>query len=184
MENVSIDDVEPSTFRKDIDRRGLTGPLNTANVAINRYVLEPGKRLSGLHAHMDQEEVFIVIDGTITFETMNGEIVVGAGEAIRFAPGDFQSGKNDSDSEVVAYALGVPRDSEDLRIPLECPECGHDDMHPIVTEDGEFLVCPDCGAETEAKCPECGHDSMRAILAEDRGKPISVCQDCGAEAEI
>lgn len=150
MQHVTLDEVEPNSFGGDVDRRGLTEPLGTSDLAINRYRLEPGERFSGgLHAHMDQEEVFVVIDGEATFETPDEEVSVGAGEAIRFAPGEFQSGKNDSDAAVLAYALGAPRDSEDVRIPTECPECGHDDMRAIPGEDGFDLVCPDCGTESE-----------------------------------
>jgi hypothetical protein len=80
---------------------------------------------------------------------MDGEVTVGEDEAIRFAPGEYQSGKNDSDGEVVAFALGAPRDSEDVRIPQECPECGHDNLRAIPGDDGFDLRCPECGAEVE-----------------------------------
>jgi uncharacterized cupin superfamily protein len=188
MEKASVEDIEPATFGTDADRRGLSDPLNTSDVAINRYTLEPGQRLAGLHTHVDQEEVFIVVEGETTFETfapedgVGGEIAVGAGEAIRFAPGEFQSGKNDSDGEVEIIALGAPRGTEDWRVPVACPECGHDDTRPTVAEDGEMpvLVCPDCEEQSEVECPECGGENMRAILGED-GEPVSVCLDCGAE---
>lgn len=148
MDKVSIDDVDPGAFGRDIDRRGLSEPLDTEDVAVNRYRLEPGERFSGgLHTHMDQEEVFIVLEGEATFETMDGEIPVGAGEAIRFAPGEFQSGKNDGEEPVVAFALGAPRGTQDVRVPQECPECGHDNMRAIPGDDGFTLVCPECEAE-------------------------------------
>lgn len=150
MERVSIDDVEPSAFGSDIDRRGLSDPLGTSDMALNRYRLDSGERFSGgLHAHMDQEEVFVIVEGEATFETTDGEVTVGAGEAIRFAPGEFQSGKNDSDGAVVAFAMGAPRDSEDVRVPEDCPECDHDDMRAVPADDGFDLVCPECGAELE-----------------------------------
>ena len=148
MEKVSIDDVTPRAFGSDVDRRRLSDPLGTSEFAINRYRLAPGERLSGgLHAHMDQEEVFVVVDGEATFETMDGEVTVGSGEAIRFAPGEYQSGKNDTEEELVAFAMGAPRDSEDVRIPEECPECGHGNMRAIPADDGFDLQCPECGAE-------------------------------------
>ena len=151
MEHVSIDDVEPDAFGSEIDRRGLAGPLGASDVALNRYRLQPGERFSdGLHAHMDQEEIFVVIEGTATFETLDGDVTVDAGDAVRFAPGEFQSGKNDGDGEVVAFALGAPRDSEDVRIPQECPECGHENMRAIPGDDGFALRCPECEAELEA----------------------------------
>ena len=150
MEKVSIGDVEPDAFGSDIDRRGLSAPLETTDLALNRYRLDPGERFSGgMHAHMDQEEVFVIVEGEATFETMDGEVTVGEAEVIRFAPGEFQSGKNDSDGEVVAFAMGAPRDSEDVRLPQNCPECGHDNVRAIPGDDGFDLQCPDCGAELD-----------------------------------
>ncbi|PSQ33057.1 cupin [Halobacteriales archaeon SW_10_68_16] len=149
MEKVTIDDVEPSAFGRDIDRRGLSDPLGATDVAVNRYRLAPGERFSGgLHAHMDQEEVFLIVEGGATFETLDDEITVGAGEAIRFAPGEYQSGYNDGDGELLAFALGAPRETEDVRIPRECPDCGNDNMRAIPGDDGFDLVCPECGAES------------------------------------
>ena len=151
MEKVSIGDVEANAFGSDIDRRGLSDPLGTTDFALNRYRLAPGERFSGgMHAHMDQEEVFVVVEGEATFETMDGEVTVGESEAIRFEPGEFQSGKNDSDGEVVAFAMGAPRDSADVRLPQNCPECGHDNVRAIPGENGFDLECPDCGAELDA----------------------------------
>ena len=150
MEKASIGDVEPNAFGSDIDRRGLSDPLETTDLALNRYRLDPGERFSGgMHAHMDQEEVFVIVEGEATFETMDGEVTVGEAQVIRFAPGEFQSGKNDSDGEVVAFAMGAPRDSEDVRLPQNCPECGHDNVRAIPGDDGFDLQCPDCGAELD-----------------------------------
>jgi uncharacterized cupin superfamily protein len=150
MEHVSIDDIEPSAFGSDVDRRGLSDPLGTTDLAINRFRLDPGERFTdAMHAHMDQEEVFVVVEGEATFETRDGEVDVAAGEAVRFAPGEFQSGKNDGDAAVVAFALGAPRDSEDVRIARACPECGHDNVRAVPAADGDGfdLHCPECGAE-------------------------------------
>lgn len=184
MESVSIADVEPRLLENDVARRGLSDPLGTTDVAINHYRIAPGEGFpGGLHAHMDQEEVFLVIEGEATYETMDGEIVVGEGEAIRFSPGEFQSGKNDSDSELVVFALGAPRESEDVRIPIECPECSYGNMRLVVHEDGSVFVCPDCSAERIPQgCPECNCDEMRVVLNEE-AKPVVACPDRGIERE-
>ncbi len=154
MEKVAFDDVEPTTWDPDErshDRRPLSDPLGTEHVAVNHYVLEPGDRFSGsMHAHGDQEEVFVVLEGSATFETREGTVTVGESEAVRFGPGEFQTGKNDSDERVVALALGAPRETEDVRIAkipgigdVTCPDCGHDHMR--IAGEGSGLVCPDCG---------------------------------------
>jgi uncharacterized cupin superfamily protein len=148
MEKVSIEDVEPRSLSGDIDRRGLSDPLGTEDVAINRYRLDPGERFSSaLHTHMDQEEVFVVVEGEATFETPEREVTVAAGEAIRFAPGEYQSGKNDGEGVLVAFGIGAPRHSRDVRVPRECPECGHENVQAIPDDDGMRLVCPGCKAE-------------------------------------
>jgi uncharacterized cupin superfamily protein len=189
MEKVAISEVEPGESETSIERRGLSDPLGTTDVAINRYRLAPGEGFpGGLHAHVDQEEIFLVVEGEATFETLDGEtldgeVVVKAGEAIRFAPGDFQTGRNDSDAETVAFALGAPRDSDDVRVPLPCPECGYDDLRPELSEGEEVLVCPDCNAEADAACPECGGTNVRAIIGEDGETPVGFCSDCGAESK-
>jgi mannose-6-phosphate isomerase-like protein (cupin superfamily) len=156
MERVSIRDVEPGTTddHRSHDRRVLTGPLDTSDLALAHYVLEPGERFSGsVHTHVDQEEVFLVVEGEATFETDDGEVTVGTDEAIRFAPGEFQSGYNDGDGRVEAFALGAPRESTDVRIShiagygdVACPECGHDTMQVDPTAADAELTCPECGA--------------------------------------
>ncbi|WP_256392512.1 cupin domain-containing protein [Natronoarchaeum rubrum] len=160
MQKVSIEDVESETYdpaNRTHELRRLTDPLSASNVAINHYVLEPGERFSGsVHAHANQEEIFLVVEGTATFETREGEISVGENEAIRFGPGEFQSGKNDGTETVVAFALGAPPDGGDVlfdRIPdldenVACPECGRDSLRASPPDADADFACPDCGAES------------------------------------
>lgn len=191
METLSVEAVEPVTVGEDSEMRGLSDPLGTTAVGLNRYRLAPDEALpAGLHAHVDQEEVFVVLEGILTFETLvptggereAGEVTVEAGTAIRFAPGEFQSGRNSADGETVAYALGAPRETEDVRIPLACPECAHDDLQLNFGGDDLTLVCPDCSAEQVPQgCPRCAHE-LRATLG-DGNQVVVACTDCGAEFE-
>jgi mannose-6-phosphate isomerase-like protein (cupin superfamily) len=156
MEKIATDDIEPMSMGGgDLDRRGLSEPLGTSDVAVNYYALDPGEAFSGgLHAHLDQEEVFYVMDGTATFEvkaeaTAESETVeVSAGEVVRFAPGEFQQGRNEGNERVVALALGAPKDSTEGRIPQPCGACGDSDVLALnVGNDGMVLACPECGAQ-------------------------------------
>ncbi|WP_435155839.1 cupin domain-containing protein [Haladaptatus sp. DFWS20] len=180
MKKISIDGVNADD--PDIDRRKLSEPLGTTDVAINHYRLAPGEELpGGLHAHLDQEEVFVVLDGEATFETIDGRVTVESDEAIRFAPGEFQSGKNQSDTVLVVLAMGAPRDTDDVRFPLPCPTCGNDEIRFGMTDDELIFVCPECDAEhVPQPCPGCDHDDMRVTLGGGDGT-IVVCQGCGAE---
>jgi uncharacterized cupin superfamily protein len=181
MEHVDGDAVTPDEIGVESERRRLAGPLGATDVALNRYRLAPGEGFpGGLHAHADQEEVFLVLSGEAVFETLDGEVVVAEGEAVRFGPGEFQTGRNGGDGELVALAIGAPRDSEDVRVPLSCPDCDHDDLRPTPGEAGVVLVCPECGGEHVPQgCPECGRE-MRVAPGETR-RTVVVCPDCGTE---
>ena len=150
MDRASVDDLE-NTPRAATVTKVLTGPLGLDDMALNYYELEPGDSFSGgLHTHMNQEEVFYVLDGTATFETLEDEYEVGPGEAVRFAPGEYQEGRNESDGRLRALAFGAPQDSGEIRVPMGCRECGEADYHVShVHADGITLECPECGNEIE-----------------------------------
>lgn len=134
----------------------LTSALDLEHLALNYFELAPGETPSrGPHAHFDQSETFVVLDGTVTFEvgdpreTEPKSVVATAGEAVRFEPGEYQQAWNRGTERAVLLALGVPRDSEDVDLLRACPSCD-----ALTTQqfdgDGEALltVCVDCGTET------------------------------------
>jgi uncharacterized cupin superfamily protein len=185
MRTASVDGVDPAAIGEGAERRRLSEPLGTTGVAINHYRIPPCEGFpGGLHAHADQEEVFYVLEGEATFETPDGAVSVGAGEAVRFAPGEFQTGRNDGADELVALALGAPRESEDVRVPRTCPECGRPDLRVDdgVVDDGVAFVCPDCDAErVPAPCPDCGGATLE--YAAPGSDPVVVCRACGLELD-
>lgn len=155
MRRVNVTELDPSPEGdSDLDRRSLTDALETEELAVNYYRLDPGETLAGgLHAHLDQEELFYVLEGTVTFEMKEDPdgtsqlVRVSEGEAIKFARGDYQQGRNESDGEVVTLALGAPQDSTDGRVPRECPGCGDSPYMDTVLIDGQLAVqCPECDA--------------------------------------
>jgi quercetin dioxygenase-like cupin family protein len=169
MEKVRIEDVESRTGPADV-KRPLTRALGATNLSVNYYELAPGESFAfGYHAHSDQEEVFYVVSGTVTFETEDGPVAVGPEEVVRFGPGEFQRGVNevseprsdgpeDERSEssggaerVVALALGAPKESGDLDLRRECSDCGGKTPNRIERPaggEGLVTVCEDCDAET------------------------------------
>lgn len=150
MERVSTDDVQNEPRVADVQKH-LTEPLGLSDMAMNYYELEPGDSFSGgLHTHMDQEEIFYVIEGEATFETMDETVTVGPHEVVRFAPGEYQEGKNESDERVVALALGAPQEMGETRSAMPCGECGADYHVAEVHDEGVTLTCPDCGNVIEA----------------------------------
>jgi uncharacterized cupin superfamily protein len=176
---------QPVDTTDQVARHSLDESLRTTAVAINHYRIAPGDGFpSGLHAHADQEELFYVLDGAVTFEVITAEgswdsdetvlscanptardIVVKAGELIRFAPGEFQTGWNAGDEQLVALALGAPRDSDDVRFPQPCPACDHPDLRLDTEGSGISFRCPSCDDEfTPRGCHACENSGMRFRL--------------------
>ena len=151
MERVRLDDVDDWLGPAAV-KRSLSRALGTTDVACNYYELAPGDAFAfGYHRHDDQEEVFVVLEGTATFETEGGPVEVAEGEAVRFAPGEYQRGVNEGDERVRALALGAPKDAETTEILRACPTCGERTPQAIEpTDDRDALVtrCEACGGLT------------------------------------
>lgn len=177
-----VADIDATAVGEQSRRWRFAPALDATGVALNRYRIAPGDGFpGGLHAHADQAELFVVLDGEATFETLSGTVTVGAGEAVRFAPGEFQSGYNAGETDLVALVLGAPRESDDVRIPFACPDCAATELRVVTTEGGVAFECPECDAEhVPSDCPDCGGDDLRATLGSD-GDPVAGCRDCGAE---
>lgn len=153
MQKIDIDELNPTESPQG--RESISAPLEAQDFSMNYYVLDPGEEFSGsLHAHMDQEESFFVLEGEATFEASqepSGEtetVTVGAGEMIRFDPGEYQQGRNEADEQLRALALGTPQESTDVRAAVPCQKCGDSDYMAFVIRDGgPALECPECDAD-------------------------------------
>jgi uncharacterized cupin superfamily protein len=150
MEHVTVDDLEtfPHPMGATEGGRALADALGTTDVAMNHYTLAPGDACDGgYHTHLDQEEIFYVLEGTVTFETEGDDREVDGGEVVRFAPGEYHHGENQTDSTAVVLALGAPgsrHDWEQIRVPVGCPECEDVDAMGVDFAEGGSLVCPEC----------------------------------------
>ncbi|WP_408958582.1 cupin domain-containing protein [Natrinema sp. 74] len=153
MEKVAIDnvDIEVNPMNVHSVRRPISDALGFSDFAMNYFELEPDESFSGgLHTHHDQEEVFYVQEGTATFETKDGDVSVDEGEVVRFAPGDFQHGYNDTDERVVGFAFGAPESKHDwgqIESMLYCRNCEAEIGHGLeLTDEGNFrMTCTECG---------------------------------------
>jgi uncharacterized cupin superfamily protein len=144
MERVTIEHIDTVVDSATV-KRPLTTALNASNLAINYYELAPGDSFAyGYHMHENQEEIFLIQSGTVVFETEDGTVDVGKGEAIRFAPGDYQRGENRGDDRVEAFAIGAPQKT----VLRECVNCGERTSQTI-----EW--CEDRDAK-RTRCEECG----------------------------
>jgi uncharacterized cupin superfamily protein len=139
MKKVTTDEMDHIDHPIGINtvRKPISEALGTTDFAMVYHELEPGESFSaGVHAHHDQEEVFYVIKGTATFEVERerNQIIVEAGEAIRFAPGEFQRGYNQSDARVVALIIAAPgteHDWAETQAFVPCRTCGKRTIHSV-----------------------------------------------------
>jgi len=159
MRKVAIEDVEVEVNPQDIHdvRKPVSRALGTDHLAMNYFELSPGDAFSGgLHTHHDQEELFYVEAGTAEFLVgrERDQVTVEAGEVIRFAPGEFQTGyvPEDADEDVVGWALGAPgarHDWDELESIVYCRDCETEQPHATeLTDASRFhLTCTACGTE-------------------------------------
>jgi len=152
MEHVDVDDLGQALKGGPCDRRNVSGALDATDFVLMYYELAPGEAFSGgFHTHTDQEEAFFVLEGEATFDTEDGEaaVTVGTGEALRFAPGEFQHGYNDSDERVRALAFGAPPGMEGTVGYGVCPGCGEETKQDVDHD-------PEAGIHI-SECRECGN---------------------------
>jgi uncharacterized cupin superfamily protein len=155
MEKVALSDVPQAQLAGEPDRRAVDDALGTADLAVKYYELETGEAFSGgYHTHESQEEVFVILEGTATWDTEAGEaaLTVEAGEAIRFAPGEFQHGYNaeDATERVRALALGAPPGMDETVSVFPCSNCGERTKHDVdlwPAERASVSTCRECGRE-------------------------------------
>jgi uncharacterized cupin superfamily protein len=80
--------------------------LGVASFGLNLMLLEPGQR-GRVHRHERQEEVYVVLEGTLTLELDGGEThELGPRSAVRVAPEIRRRLANRSDTRVALLALG------------------------------------------------------------------------------
>lgn len=151
MEHVAVEDVDRVVQPAEV-MRPLTDALGLEEFAMNYYGLAPGDSFAfAYHRHGIQEEVFVVLEGTATFETEAGDVAVGASEAVRFGPGEFQRGWNRGDERVVALAFGAPLEYGEQVTLRECPQCAEMTDQSIERADGgdaRVTHCVECGTRT------------------------------------
>jgi uncharacterized cupin superfamily protein len=151
MEHVRIDDVDSYMGPADVTRP-VARALATTNMGLNYYELGPGDSMAyGFHAHSDQEEVFYVQSGAVTFRTEDGDVTVEAGEIARFEPGAYQRGTNRGEERAVVLAIGAPKETGETEILVHCDACGEETPNSVEMADDRSAittVCENCGTET------------------------------------
>lgn len=170
MEKVSVTDIDtvPHLMGVNSERRPVSRTIDDMGFAMVIFELEPGEAFSGApHKHLDQEELFYILEGTATWTTKDepGDdpetTEVGPNEIIHFPADDrYQNGTNQSDSIVRGITIGSPGDRHEWKQALglaDCPECRRETEHTFVpTEDAADIRMPSAD-EMVIECTECGN---------------------------
>jgi len=110
---VSYSKLDPNTDERFLS---LRRELGVTTFGINQIRLRPGQR-GRIHRHLQQEEVYLVLAGTLTLGVEGEERALTQGEIVRVAPEVRRQIANRSDKDCLLLALGgavehVGRDGE------------------------------------------------------------------------
>ncbi len=110
---VSYSKLDPDTDERFLS---LRRELGITTFGINQILLRPGQR-GRIHRHLHQEEVYLVLSGTLTLGIDGEERELPQGEIVRVAPEVRRQLVNRSDEDCLLLALGgavehVGRDGE------------------------------------------------------------------------
>lgn len=112
---VDTDAVE-STPDRPCDQRALSEAAGLTQMAVNRFVAEPGEQIPlAYHYHDEQEEAFFVLSGTLHVETPEETYEVGERCLFTVDPGSPQRAFNPESAEeaVDVVAVGAPASEGD-----------------------------------------------------------------------
>ncbi len=100
------------------EMRFLTASLEAEQSALTYRRMPPGTggRGSYGHRHRTQEELYLVLEGTLTFKLGDEVLEASPGTAIRVAPDTPRSVHNDSDQDAILIITSVKADIYDGEI--------------------------------------------------------------------
>lgn len=101
-EGVSRARIEPEAEERFVP---LRRQLGVSSFGLNEIVLAPGQR-GRIHRHESQEEVFLVLEGTLTIAIEDEGQTLERGELIRVAPSVRRQLINASDEPLILLAIG------------------------------------------------------------------------------
>jgi mannose-6-phosphate isomerase-like protein (cupin superfamily) len=89
----------------------LRRELGVTSFGLNQIVLEPRQR-GRIHRHLNQEEVYLVLEGTLTILIEGDEQTLERGELMRVAPSVRRQLVNRGSQRLVLLALGGAREHD------------------------------------------------------------------------
>ncbi|WP_188883024.1 cupin domain-containing protein [Halarchaeum grantii] len=109
-----------ATPDRPCDRRPVGEAAGLENFALNVYTAQPGEEVPlAYHYHDEQEEAFVVLDGTLTVETPELDYAVEAGETFVAEPGSPHRAHVPADAPSAARVVAVGAPAVDDAHPYE-----------------------------------------------------------------
>ena len=113
-----MDEVATAAVDWETDERfiSLRRALGVTSFGLNQLTLQPGQR-GRIHRHREQEEVYLVLLGTLSVVVEGRELTLESGQLLRVPPSVRRQLLNRGDTAVVVVAMGghgehVGRDGE------------------------------------------------------------------------
>ena len=108
--HVAVEDLEPTPDRPST-QRSVSAAAGLENLSAHVYEVDPGEQIPlAYHYHDDQEELFYVVEGTLSVETPEVTYSVGADEAFAVEPESPQRAfvPEDAAGPARACVVGAP----------------------------------------------------------------------------
>jgi uncharacterized cupin superfamily protein len=100
-------------LKQDVDDRfqGLRRELGVTTFGLNLILLKPGQR-GRIHRHQRQEEVYLVLDGTLTLIVEDTPHSLDAGSLARVGPEVRRQLVNETNGRLAVLAIGGAKEHE------------------------------------------------------------------------
>src|SRR4051795_607093 len=102
-----VEDMAPSHGLEGIQSRFARTPLEMEKGGLSLFRMEPGFRLPFGHTHSEQEEVYVVVEGSATMKVGDEEVRLDTWDALRVGPGVARGLEAGADGGHV-LAFGAP----------------------------------------------------------------------------
>ena len=103
-------------FAPDMEARYARVPLGLRNSGLSLFRLAPGYRVPFGHRHADQEEVYVLVQGTARVRIEDDLVELGVWDAVRVPPGATR-GMEAGDGGAEILAFGAPNtDNRDVEM--------------------------------------------------------------------
>lgn len=119
VNRINLDEIEPEVFSDVGGKYGGTVyeagfPIGARKLGYNFVTMKPGQRICPMHAHLLEEEMFLVWDGEPTIRTPRGDYACRKGDVICFPVGDAGTHQllNASAAPCTVFLLGNAEPNE------------------------------------------------------------------------